>query len=249
MVPDERESKTPSTSELDDMTNGRMRYLTTVALVCCSMMSATASFAGDNALTDAEKAAGWQLLFNGKDLSGWKCNNGKDIATPIEDGALVPYKSGGYLIVHEKQFGDFVLKCDVKMGDPDCNSGIFFRVGNLKNPVYTGLEVQVFSSTKAGYHDFGAIYDLVKPSHVNLHGEGEWNHVVLACRGPLITVVVNGEVVAMMDCDDFPEKGRRPDGSKHKFGVVKDLPRIGYLGFQDHGHKVWIKNVKILELK
>jgi len=213
------------------------------------LLGTPACLAGDNELTEAEQAAGWQLLFNGKDYTGWKCNNGKEIASPIEDGALVPYKSGGYLIVYEKQFGDFILKCDVKMGDPKCNSGIFFRVGNLKNPVYSGLEVQVYSSTNAGYHDFGAIYDLVKPSHIHLNGEGAWNHVVLACRGPLITAIVNGDAVTMMNCNDFSEKGRRPDGSKHKFGVVKDLPRVGYLGFQDHGHKVWIKNVKILDLK
>ncbi len=231
------------------MANGRARYWTSAVVVCCLLQGANVSIAGDNELTQAEEAAGWQLLFNGKDHTGWKCNNGKEIATPVEDGSLVPYKSGGYIIAHEKQFGDFVLKCDVKMGDPDCNSGIFFRVGNLKNPVYSGLEVQIYNSKRAGYHAFGAIYDLKKPTHLNLHGEGEWNHVVLACRGPLITVVVNGEVVTMMDCDDFPEKGRRDNGSKHKFGVVKDLPRVGFLGFQDHGHKVWVKNVKILEIE
>ena len=37
--------------------------------------------AADNLLTSAEQAAGWQLLFNGRDLAGWKCNNGKPIAT------------------------------------------------------------------------------------------------------------------------------------------------------------------------
>lgn len=209
----------------------------------------TNCLAGDNELTAAEEAAGWRLLFNGKDHTGWKCNNGKEIATPIEEGALVPYESGGYLIVFEEQFGDFVLKCDVKMGDADCNSGIFFRVGDLKNPIYTGLEAQIYNSDDTGYHDFGAIYDLVQPSHLNLNGEDEWNHVQIACKGPLIAVSVNGEIVSMMDCDDFPEKGRRPDGSKHKFGVVKDMPRVGYLGFQDHDHKVWVKNVKLLELK
>jgi len=42
-----------------------------------------------------EKAGGWQLLFNGKDLDGWQCNNGKPIATPVEDGCLVPFNAGG----------------------------------------------------------------------------------------------------------------------------------------------------------
>ncbi len=212
------------------------------------LIGTSACVAKDNELSTEEKAAGWRLLFNGKDHTGWKCNNGKEIATEIDDGALVPYESGGYLIVHEEQFGDFILRCDVKMGDADCNSGIFFRVGDLKNPIYTGLEAQIYNSADTGYHDFGAIYDLVKPSHLNLNGEGEWNQVEITCKGPNIVVSVNGEVVTKMNCDDFPEKGRRPDGSKHKFGVVKDMPRVGYLGFQDHDHKVWYKNVKLLEL-
>ncbi len=66
---------------------------------------------------------------------------------------------------------------------------------------------------------------------------------------PIITVAVNGEEVSSLNCDDYPEKGKRPDGSRHKFGVaIKDLPRTGYLGFQDHGQKCWYKNVKLLEL-
>ncbi len=212
-----------------------------------ALLAATAVAAADNELTEAEHAAGWELLFNGTDHTGWTCNNGKSIATDIEDGALVPYKSGGYLIVHERQFGDFIFQCDVKMGDAQCNSGVFFRVGDLNNPVYSGLEVQVYNSPNVGYNDFGAIYDLVPISHSNIDADG-WNHILIACRGPLVTVVVNGEAVAMMNCDAFTEAKKRPDGSPHKFGVVKDFPRRGYIGFQDHGHPVWFKNVKILEL-
>jgi len=76
--------------------------------------------AADNELTAEEKAVGWQLLFNGHDYTGWSCNNGKPIASPIENASLVPHKSGGYLIIYEKEFGDFELKCDVKM-DAECN--------------------------------------------------------------------------------------------------------------------------------
>ena len=47
----------------------------------------------------------------------------------------------------------------------------------------------------------------------------------------------------------------RRSGAWHKFKLngkpraVKDFARSGYLGFQDHGHKVWYKNVKLLELE
>lgn len=204
--------------------------------------------APDNKLTAAEKEAGWKLLFNGKNYDGWMCSNGKPIAAPIEDGALVPYKSGGYLVVYDKPFSDFKLKCDVKMPE-ECNSGIFFRVGDLKNPVQTGFEAQVLSGDGTGMHDFGAIYDLVAPAVNRASAPGEWTSIEIMCKGPKISVTVNGEVVASLDADKWTEPGKRLDGSSHKFkAAVKDFPRKGYLGFQDHGHKVWYKNIKLLEL-
>ena len=105
-----------------------MRRLTLMTtLLFLITVTAQSASAADNQLTEKEKAKGWELLFNGKDYTGWKCNNGRPVASPVEDGALVPYKSGGYVLIHEKQFGDFVLKCDVKMPE-ECNSGIFFRI-------------------------------------------------------------------------------------------------------------------------
>jgi 3-keto-disaccharide hydrolase len=211
--------------------------------------------AADNQLTDAEKAAGWQLLFNGRDVTGWRCNNDRPIATKIEDGCLVPYKSGGYLIIYEKPFGDFVLKCDVRWEDPRCNSGIFFRVEDPRNPINTGFEAQVIAGTDIGKHAMGAIYDLVGTKKCASHAIGEWNSVEIKCRGPHISVSVNGEPASEIDCDAFDKPGVCPDGQAHKYKLhgkpraIKDFARSGYLGFQDHGHKVWYKNVKLLELK
>jgi hypothetical protein len=203
----------------------------------------------DNQLTAEEKDQGWLLLFNGQDYSGWKCNNGKEIQSQIEDGAMQPHGSGGYLIIYEKPFSDFILKCDVKMSGPPCNSGIFFRVGDPEDPVYTGFEIQVQTGKGTGMHDFGSIYDLVAPSKNASKGGGEWNQVEIRCQGPEIAVKVNGEQVARMNVEDFDKPGLRPDGSKHKFRkAIKDFPREGYLGFQDHGQPAWFKNVKLLEL-
>ena len=207
--------------------------------------------AGDNELSAEEKAGGWQLLFNGKDHAGWRCNTGRPIATPIEGGCLQPHKAGGYLIAHEKQFEDFILKCDVKMTMPYCNSGIFFRVSDLKDPAYHGLECQITNLSFDPYGMYGAIYDLARPSKNMIRKDpAGWHSVEITCKGPLVQVAVDGQVVTRMNCDEFTEPHKRPDGRKHKFGfAVKDLPRRGYIGFQDHGQKVWYKNVKILELK
>lgn len=203
----------------------------------------------DNQLTAREESEGWQRLFDGHSLSGWRCNTDKPIATEVQDGALRPHKSGGYIIVHERQFGDFILKCDVKM-TKGCNSGVFFRVGDLADPVQSGFEAQVYEGEGTDYHSFGAIYDLARPLKNASRPAGEWNQVMITCRGPLISVTVNGETVSEINCDEFSAPGKRPDGTKNKFArAVKDFPRRGYLGFQDHDHEVWFKNVKILELK
>jgi hypothetical protein len=205
--------------------------------------------ATDNQLTSKEKANGWKLLFNGKDQTGWKTNNGKPIKATIEDGALVPYKAGGYLVVYEKPFADFILKLDVMMGEK-CNSGVFFRVGDLKSPVQTGFEVQIMQGDGTGYHDFGAIYDLAKPSTNSVKKPGQWVSMTIKCQGPNISVAVNGKTVSKLNCDEFTLPGKRPDGTSHKFKkAVTNFPRKGYIGLQDHGHKVWFKNIKILELK
>jgi hypothetical protein len=222
--------------------------------IATTLLFGSPVFAADNELTDSEKKAGWQLLFNGTDLTGWKCNNGKKIATPVEQGSIVPYKSGGYIVIHEKKFDNFIMKCDVRWEDERCNSGIFFRVEDPKNPVHTGFEIQVMSGQKTGKHEFGAIYDLTPTTKNAGKKTGEWNSVEIRCHGPYINIKVNGEEVAAMNCDKFDKPGVCPDGKQHKFKLkgqpraVKDFARSGYLGFQDHGHKVWYKNVKLLNL-
>src|SRR5208282_2734563 len=50
-----------------------------------------------NTLTDAEKAAGWQLLFNGTNFDGWHNFKKAGIAPgwEIKDGAMVDVQHGG----------------------------------------------------------------------------------------------------------------------------------------------------------
>lgn len=202
-----------------------------------------------NKLANCEVAAGWKLIFNGVDASGWITSLRKPIASPIENGSLVPHESGGYLIVHNQVYADFELETEVKMSSSDCNSGIFFRVSDLNDPVQNGFEAQVYGASGGhGYHDFGALYDLA-PTSVADFKYSDWNKVKIRAFGPHIEVYVNGKQVSRVDVDQFTEAGKRPDGSSHKFGVVRDMQRSGYLGFQDHGHKVWYRSVKVRELQ
>lgn len=228
-----------------------MRYIGIAMAVC---MLGWVAMAEDNTLTPDEVQDGWILLFDGKTLDGWETSSLRPSKTPVEDGCINPHKCGGYMMVHEKQWGDFVLQADFKIS-PGCNSGIFVRTFPLKNIVpggsigLNGLEMQILDSTEAGMHDTGALYDLVAPSKNAMKPVGEWNHAEITCNDNLIEVAVNGDKVASMDLNEWTEAGKRPDGTGHKFPfVMKDRPRRGYIGLQDHGSPVWFKNLKLKPL-
>ncbi len=213
------------------------------------------ALAADNQLTPDEKKAGWILLFDGKTLKGWTTNQLKDSKTPVENGCINPHKCGGYMMIHEKQWSDFVLAVDFKISK-GCNSGIFLRTFPL-TPLrkgwsigYNGIEMQILDSAGAGMHDTGAVYDLIPPKKNAMKPAGEWNHMVITCNKNLIIFELNGNVVNRMDLDEWATPGKRPDGSDHKYtGIAwKEHPRKGYIGLQDHGKPVWFKNIKLRPL-
>jgi N-acyl-D-amino-acid deacylase len=210
--------------------------------------------AADNRLTEAEQKAGWILLFDGNTLDGWMTSSGKSSARPVDDHCLNPHRCGGYMMIHKKTWGNFVLACDFKISK-GCNSGIFVRTWPLKprpnrDVGFNGIEVQILDSKTAGYHDTGAIYDLVKPTRNAMKPVGQWNHIVITCDRNLIAVELNGEKVNRMDLDEWKQPSKRPDGSPHKFDIAyRDHPRQGYIGLQDHGSDCWFKNIKLKPLK
>ncbi len=224
------------------------------AILVAALVAAAPVLAADNELTPQEKADGWVLLFDGKTLDGWVTSSGTPSKTPVEDGCINPHKCGGYMMVHKEQWENFVLSLDFKISK-GCNSGIFVRTSSLKprpgkDVGFNGLEVAIDDTPGAGYHDTGAIYDLVKPTKQAMKPVGGWNHIVVTCDGSKITVELNGEVVTRMDMDEFTKPNLRPDGSMHKFDIAyKDHPRKGYIGLQDHGSPCWFKNIKLKPLK
>jgi hypothetical protein len=207
----------------------------------------------DNELTTQEKKDGWILLFDGKTLKGWMTSSQKPSKTPVEDGCINPHKCGGYMMIHEKPWGDFILSVDFKISK-GCNSGIFLREFPLKprpgkSLGYNGIEIAIDDTTTATCHDTGAIYDLVPPTRNAMKPVGEWNHAVLRCNGNLIDVELNGEKVAHMDLSEWTQPFKRPDGTPHKFDTAwKDHYKKGYIGLQDHGSPCWFKNIKLKPL-
>jgi hypothetical protein len=214
----------------------------------------------DNTLTPQEQRQGWVLLFDGQSADGWLVGDGEAVPVAnVQDGAINPHKVGAgrkvYLMYTKHTFGDFVLSLDFKVTER-CNSGVFFRVGDSQDPVQTGLEMQVYDSAgkpvdgeDGKYSSCGAIYGALAPSADAMKPAGEWNHAEITAKGANVTVVLNGRQVIDMDLDRWTAAGRNPDGTENKFkSALKNFPRAGHIGLQDHNHDVWFKNIKVRAL-
>ncbi len=239
------------------------------ARTCCALLCAVAlvsCVARDNRLTPDERRSGWILLFDGETLDGWMTSARQPSARPVENGALNPHRCGDYMLVYEETFDNFVLALDFMISeskekpvkDRTYNSGLFFRVASLEvrpglDVGYNGIEMAIDyrpdDPSSRGFHDTGAIYDLVRPHRNVMRPPGTWNHVALTCDDNLIVIELNGEEVSRMDLNEWIEPGTRPDGTSHKFDVAyKHHPRSGYIGLQDHGCNIWFKNIKLKPL-
>ena len=167
----------------------------------------------------------WISLFDCETLNGWGATGSMDGWT-VDDGAILCTVQGGQYLYTEDQFDNFVLEIDYKI-EPDCNSGIFLRWGDLNDPVQTGIEIQVldtYAKEPPNCHDCGAIYDLVAPTKQTMKPAGEWNNHVITCDDSILSVELNGESIVEMDVDQWTERfpsqrTHRPAGPRRK-GVV-----------------------------
>ena len=195
-----------------------------------------------------EKQSEWRSLFNGRDLDGWRLNPTNNWV--VKDGQIA-WKESAVDLWTEEEFGDFILELEFKCSS-GCNSGVFIRTGDIKDNVQSGLEIQIWDSvgkTKMEKHFCAAVYDALEPSKNAEKPIDEWNTMRIAARGSAIMVELNGEKVIEMNLDRWSEAGKNPDGTPNKFNKpLKDFPRKGFIGLQDHHKAVWFRNIRIKPL-
>lgn len=187
-------------------------------------ISVSLSFAADNTLTEQEKKDGWQLLFDGHSTEGWMSPKEKPLSDKhVQEGSLNPHPCD-YMLMHKQVWENYTLSLDFKIS-PRCNSGIFVRTFPLmprpgKDIGFNGIEIAIDDTMTAGFHDTGAIYDLVKPTKNAMNPVGQWNHIVISSDHAVLALTLNGQQVSHIDLDQWPEPNKRADGSAHKFDVA-----------------------------
>ena len=176
-------------------------------------------FAVGSAIAEQEAAA----IFNGKDLTGWE---GQPGWWRVEDGALTsestpekPCKKANYLIWRGGRPSNFELSLDFKLSEKG-NSGVQIR--SLEKPDWDtfGYQADMEGDGKLiGYvyhHQHGLIGARGEKTTIALDGTkkvariadpgellkhykaGVWNHYRIVCRGPEISVHLNGVLMCQI---------------------------------------------------
>ncbi|MCW3091713.1 MAG: xylose isomerase [Ferruginibacter sp.] len=244
--------------------------MTSIIVSLSFLMLMITANAQDNQLSKKEKKEGWQLLFDGKTSTGWKgafIDKFPAKGWKIDQGLLMVEPSGGAEstnggdIVTLKEYGNFELSANFKLTE-GANSGIKYFV-DAKQPTPTsprsafGLEFQVLDDAKHpdaklgknGNRTLSSVYDLIPAiSSKPAKAIGEWNTAKIVSNGQHVEHWLNGVMVVAY------ERGSETynalvGGSKYKDVPGFGLKPTGRILLQDHGNKVFFKNIKIRETK
>jgi hypothetical protein len=217
-----------------------------------------------NTLSDAEKAEGWILLFDGQSKSGWHVYQGKSdgSAWKAENGTLMldPKEKkdwqtiGGGDLVTDSAFQDYHLSLEWKIS-PKGNSGIIFGIQDqptYEHSWHTGMEMQVLDN--AGHsdaanpkHRAGDLYDLISSSTETVKPAGEWNRAEVKVDKGKLDLFLNGTNVVSTTLWDENWK-KLVAGSKFREWTDFATFKSGHIGLQDHGDPVWFRNIRIRKL-
>ncbi len=215
-----------------------------------------------NTLSRDELSAGWQLLFDGATMGGWKAYGSGEFPSggwQVDDGTLRAGATGDSTaprgdIVTVAEFDNFELRLEFKI-TPVANSGVFYRVVEtpglalwsvapefqvLDGPAY--VDLGGFDTTT---HLTGDNYDLHASRVRNTVPIGEWNRARIVVDGAHIEHWLNGDLTVQYELWTSEWEALV---ARSKFELFKEYGRArrGRIGLQDHDPgNVWYRNIKI----
>ncbi|MBT3469771.1 MAG: DUF1080 domain-containing protein [Opitutae bacterium] len=190
-------------------------------------------------------------LFDGKTLAGWTKENGStpDTGWIVEDGCMVLVKHSGS-VYSKASFKDFDFSFEWKI-EAGCNSGVKYRFADYSG-ASIGPEYQLLDDAKRNYSpgakgSAASIYAIKGPSATKkLAPIGKFNKSRIIAKGNDLEHWLNGEKVVKIKI------GSREWMQLHAASKFKKSPefgtRKGRIMLQDHGGKVWFRNLIIRAL-
>tara|TARA_B100000700_G_scaffold169120_1_gene186762 strand:- start:539 stop:1711 length:1173 start_codon:yes stop_codon:yes gene_type:complete len=196
----------------------------------------------------AAEEAEFQLLFNGKDLSGWVPVNTAPSTWSVRDGMIICSGKPIGELRTERMYQNFIMEVEWRHMKPKGNAGIFVWADDITargQPFHRSIEVQVLENSYGntrGYTTHGDIFPIHGAKMTPINGRGgsrafpvelrskpspEWNHYRIVCNDGNISLAVNGKVVT---------RGKEAN------------PRKGYICLESEGGIVHYRNLRIREL-
>jgi len=188
------------------------------------------------------KEEGWESLFDGKTLNGWKASENKNTFS-VRDGMIVAAGPRSHLFyvgpIQNANFKNFELKAEV-MTKPGSNSGIYFHTEYQETGWPSkGYEAQV-NNTHTDWRKTGSLY-AVKDVNESPTKDNEWFTEHIIVRDKRIIIKVNGKtMVDWTEPEDFALEGQ--PGRKLSSGTF---------ALQGHDPKsvVYFKNIMVKSVK
>ncbi|MBN2317102.1 MAG: DUF1080 domain-containing protein [Sedimentisphaerales bacterium] len=203
---------------------------------------------GINQLIAQEKADGFKLMFNGKDLTGWEGNK-KSYFVENETIVIDPKRSGNGDLFTANDYGDFIMRFEFRL-TPGANNGLAIRTPFGGHAAYDGMELQIldhdsprYKGWLKDYQHHGSIYGVVAAKTGALKPVGEWNCQEVTAKGKQITIKLNGTMIVDADLVEASTP-KTKDGRDHP-GLLREKGRIGFAG---HGDRVEFRNLRIKSL-
>jgi hypothetical protein len=203
-----------------------------------------------NVLADADRAAGWQLLFDGRTTTGWRgyMMDTMPDGWQVVDGALTRVARAGD-IVTVGEYGDFELSLEWMISERG-NSGVFYRaVEGLEHIYYGAPEMQVLDD--AGHPDgrnevtsAGSNFGLYPAPRGVVRPAGQWNTARVVARGAHVEHWLNGQKVVEYEQGSV-EWQARVQASKFRQWPEYGKAMKGRIGLQEHGSRVAFRNIRI----
>ena len=206
-----------------------------------------------NALTDAEREAGWELLFDGHSTDGWRGYMMQTVPDgwQVLDGELTRVGRGRDIITTE-QFENFdlTLEWKVELGG---NSGILYRAAEGPERIYMGApEMQILDDEnhadgRSPLTSVGSNYALHPAPRGLARPVGEWNSVRILVNGNHVQHWLNGVRTVEYELGS-PDWLERVAASKFNAWPEYGQASRGHIGLQEHGDRVAFRNIKIRRL-
>jgi hypothetical protein len=228
-----------------------------VAVVSLLLLpSPAAAQSAPNQLTAADQAAGWQLLFDGRTLDGWRGYRRETVPEAgweVKDGTIrtVAKVKGGELVTR-RTFNDFEFAWEWRVA-PGGNNGVKYFVTEAR-PQSPGHEYQMiddagYPGSLHGNQRTADFYDVLPAAADKpVRPGGQWNSSRILVRGNRVEHWLNGRNVLTYELGSAAVKAGI-EKSKFKGHAGFGEKVAGPIMLTYHQDECWYRNLKIRELK